>query len=150
MRENKQAQGAGADRVSQGMSHAFGRNIGRAVRVRPGQKFISVLVDEEHVDIAKQALRRANSRIGTKLSVRIGTDVESIGTRPKKTRDIIKEEKKVEEEKKVAEEEGKEAGEKGKPAEGKEAGKGKEKNDGKKEEKKPEGKEAGKKEAKKK
>ncbi len=72
------------------MSHSYGRNIGRSVRVRPGQKIISVLVDEEHVDIAKQALMRANSRIGVKLSVRIGTDVETIGTRPKKTRDIRK------------------------------------------------------------
>jgi len=126
LRENKQAQGAGADRVSKGMSHAFGRNIGRAVRVRPGQKIISVLVDEEHVDIAKQALLRANSRIGIGVGVRIGTDVKSIGTKPKKTRDMIKaeqEEKKAEEEEK---EEGKEAeGEEGEKKEGKEA-KGKE------------------------
>ena len=108
LRENKQAQGAGADRVSQGMSHSFGKNIGRAIRVRPGQKIVSVLVDEEHTEIAKKALLRANSRIGAKLSVRIGTDVESIGTRPKKTRDIIKAEReeaaKKEEEAKKGEE----------------------------------------------
>jgi len=103
LRENKQAQGAGADRVSQGMSHAFGRNIGRSVRVRPGQKIISVLVDEEHVDVARKALLRANSRIGASLSIRVGTDVESIGTRPKKTRDIIKAEKEAEAKKKEEE-----------------------------------------------
>jgi len=113
LRENKQAQGAGADRVSSGMSHSYGRNIGRSVRVRPGQKIISVLVDEEHVDIAKQALMRANSRIGVKLSVRIGTDVETIGTRPKKTRDIRKAE--ADAKAAEAEKEGEEAEKNGKP-----------------------------------
>lgn len=127
LRENKQAQGAGADRVSQGMSHSFGRNIGRAVRVRPGQKIISVLVDEEHVSLAKQALMRANSRIGCEISVRVGTDVKSIGTKPKKTRDIRKAEAAEKEAKEEAE--GKEGAEKGK--EGKDA----KKEEGKKDEK---------------
>lgn len=125
LRENKQAQGAGADRVSKGMSHSFGKNIGRAVRVRPGQKIVSVLVDEEFVQVAKTALMRANSKIGASLSVRIGTDVESIGTKPKKTRDIRKAEAEAKEEEKA---EGKEAAteEKGKE-EGKEEAKGEKK-----------------------
>ncbi len=158
LRENKLAQGAGADRVSQGMSHAFGKNIGRAIRVRPGQKIISVLVDEEHIEFARTALGRAKSKLGVPISIRVGTDVESIGTKPKKTRDIIKEEQKTaEEEKKTAEEEkeGEEAekdtGKKGKDAkkpEGKDA-KEEKKPEGK-DEKKPEGKDAGKKETKKK
>jgi len=150
LRENKQAQGAGADRVSSGMSHSFGKNIGRAARVRPGQKIVSVLVDEEHVEIAKKALMRANSRLGAKLSVRVGTDVESIGTRPKKTRDMIKEEQKEKEEAAAKEAEGKEGEKKegegkkeeGKPGqEKKEEGKGEKKeeaSEGKKEEKKDE------------
>ena len=33
LRENKQATGAGADRVSQGMRQAFGKNVGTAARV---------------------------------------------------------------------------------------------------------------------
>ncbi len=125
LRENKQAQGAGADRVSQGMSHSFGRNIGRSIRVRPGQKILSALVDKPHVEIARKALSRANSRIGMDLSIRVGTDVETIGTRPKKTRDIITAEKEEEEAKKEekAKEEGK--GEKKEEKGGKEA-KGKE------------------------
>jgi len=138
LRENKQAQGAGADRVSQGMSHSFGKNIGRAIRIRPGQKLISVLVDEDGVEVAKRALQRANSRIGAELSIRVGTDVESIGTRPKKTRDIIKAEKeeaaKKEEEAKEGE---KKEGAKGEGKEGKKEGKA---------EGKEEKKEAGKKE----
>ena len=147
LRENKLAQGAGADRVSQGMSHAFGKNIGRAIRVRPGQKIISVLVDEEHLDFAKIALGRARSKLGLKISIRVGTDVKSIGTKPKKTRDMIKEEKKTIEEEKEGEEAEKDAGKKGKDA-GNDAKKPEEKDA--KDEKKPEEKDAGKKEAKKK
>ncbi len=149
LRENKLAQGAGADRVSQGMSHAFGKNIGRAIRVRPGQKLLSVSVDEEHVEIAKTALGRARSKLGLRISIRVGTDVKSIGTKPKKTRDMIKEEKKTEEEGKKGEEAGKETGKKGKDAgknEKKPEGKDADKKDGKK----PEGKDAGKPEEKKK
>ncbi|MFA4855693.1 MAG: 50S ribosomal protein L16 [archaeon] len=97
LRENKLAQGAGADRVSTGMSHCYGKNIGRAVRVRPGQILMSVLVDEENVETAKIACKRAGSKLGVDIKVRVGTDVESIGTKPKKTRDIIAEEKKEEE-----------------------------------------------------
>ena len=141
LRENKQAQGAGADRVSSGMSHSFGRNIGRAIRVRPGQKIISVLVDEEDVETAKKALMRANSLIGVKLSVRVGTDVESIGTRPKKTRDMIKEEKEKEAEKKVAEE-----AKEGEAKEGEKEGEGKEAEERKGEKAKGEKKEEGKEE----
>ena len=118
LRENRQAQGAGADRVSQGMSLSFGTSIGRAVRTRPGQKIISVLVDEQNIPIAKQALLRANARIAAKLSVRIGTDVESIGTRPKKIKEIVEEKPKETTEKEAAKE-GK------KPAEGEKAAEGK-------------------------
>jgi large subunit ribosomal protein L10e len=146
LRENKQAQGAGADRVSQGMSHSFGKNIGRAIRVRPGQKLISVLVDEDGVEVAKKALQRANSRIGAELSIRVGTDVKSIGTRPKKTRDIIKAEKEAAAKKKEEEEakegekkEGKEAGKEDKKEEGK-GEKKEEKKEGAKEEKRGYGK----------
>jgi len=143
LRENKQAQGAGADRVSQGMSHSFGRNIGRAIRVRPGQKLISVLVDEEHVEMAKKAMLKANSRIGCEISVRVGTNVESIGTKPKKTRDIRKAEAA---EKEGEKEEGKEP-KKGEAAAKKGEEKAPEKKGESKDVKGKESKEAGKKEA---
>ncbi|MFH1255779.1 MAG: 50S ribosomal protein L16 [Candidatus Diapherotrites archaeon] len=84
LRENKQAQGAGADRVSKGMSLSFGKPIGRAARVRIGQKIISVLVDEKDLVLAKEALLRARSKMNVELKVRVGTDVKSIGTKPRK------------------------------------------------------------------
>jgi len=141
LRENKQAQGAGADRVSQGMSRSFGSNIGLALRVRPGQKIISVLVDAQHVDIAKQALARANPKLGIKVKIRVGTDVASIGTKPKKTRDMIKEEEKKKEEEKAeagAEEAPEEKKGKEKAAAEKKGPEEKKPEKGKSEEKKPE------------
>ena len=131
LRENKQAQGAGADRVSKGMSHSYGKSIGRAARVRDGQKIISVLVAAEDAEKARAALLPALSRLPCKVAANIHNDIASIGTKPKKTRDMRKEDA---DEKEAKESEGKEGEEK---EEGKEdAGK-----DGKKEDAKADSKE---------
>ena len=66
LRENPIVMGAGADRVSDGMRHAFGRPIGFAARVFTGQKLMTVRAKKEHEAIVKEALRRAS----LKLSVR--------------------------------------------------------------------------------
>ena len=42
LRENKQATGAGADRVSQGMRSAYGKNVGTAARVQANQTIMTV------------------------------------------------------------------------------------------------------------
>lgn len=89
LRENKQAQGAHADRIQKGMSHAFGRVIGRAARVRPGQVIICVLVDKEFVDLAKKGLMRAKARLPCDVHIEVGEDVESIGTLPKHVREEV-------------------------------------------------------------
>ncbi|MBI4210613.1 MAG: 50S ribosomal protein L16 [Candidatus Diapherotrites archaeon] len=92
LRENKQAQGAHADRIQKGMSHAFGKTIGRAARIRDGQVIFSSLVFEADAQKAMDAMLMAKSRFTCRVHVRVGKDVESIGTKPKKTRDLIKEE----------------------------------------------------------
>jgi len=144
LRENKQAQGAGADRVTKGMSHPFGKPIGRAARVRPGQKIMSVLIDEENLKHVKTTLTKVKSKISCKTSVRIGTNIESIGTLPKRIKKRM-EAKEKEEEKEEETKEGKgKKEEKGK--EEKDEGKGK----GKKEEKKDDKKDDKSKDAKKK
>lgn len=84
LRENKQAQGAGADRVSQGMSHPFGRPIGRAARVRPNQIIMSLLVNESNLEMAKHALLRAGPKFGFEISLIVHQDTKSLGTRPAK------------------------------------------------------------------
>ncbi len=89
VRENKQAQGAGADRVSQGMSMSFGVPIGRAARVRKGQVVYSILFKKGQEDFVKDALLRARARFSSEVGVKFHDDVESVGTIPtKKIRDV--------------------------------------------------------------
>ncbi|HUV60577.1 MAG TPA: 50S ribosomal protein L16 [Thermoplasmata archaeon] len=59
LRENKIATGAGADRISEGMRHAFGKPIGTAARVSRNQEIIALETSQNHFVTAKQALKRA-------------------------------------------------------------------------------------------
>ena len=64
LRENKMLAMAGADRLQEGMRLAFGSPVGRAVRVEKlGQVIMFVEVEERNVEHAKEALRRAKSKL---------------------------------------------------------------------------------------
>ncbi len=63
LRENPLAAGAGADRMSTGMKHSFGKPIGIAARVRKGQIIVEVHVEKQHLDIAKKAVLRFTHKI---------------------------------------------------------------------------------------
>ncbi len=65
LRENKQATGAGADRVSEGMRRSFGKKIGNAARVDANQPVIRVWVNEANVELGKDALRKASMKLPT-------------------------------------------------------------------------------------
>jgi large subunit ribosomal protein L10e len=65
LRENKQATGAGADRVSQGMRLSFGKNVGTAARVQRNQTIMSIKTDPANYLAAKNALRKANCKFPT-------------------------------------------------------------------------------------
>jgi len=65
LRENKQAMGAGADRVSQGMRLSFGRPVGTAARVRVGQRIISLHTSPAFAKEAKTALSKAAHKLPT-------------------------------------------------------------------------------------
>ncbi len=69
LRENPLASGAGADRMSQGMSLAFGKPIGCAARVKKGYKIMEVGVEAKHLNIGKQALVRASKKIPCKWQI---------------------------------------------------------------------------------
>lgn len=71
IRENKQATGAGADRVSQGMRAAYGKNVGTAARVNPNQVIMTVETTEQFCEPAKSALRKAGMKITTPCTVNI-------------------------------------------------------------------------------
>jgi len=71
LRENKQATGAGADRVSQGMRAAFGKAVGTAARVEPDQVIMTLETFENNIEHAKSALRKAGIKIPTPCKVNI-------------------------------------------------------------------------------
>jgi large subunit ribosomal protein L10e len=65
LRENKQATGAGADRVSEGMRLAFGKAVGTAARVERGQKVFTVWTSPQYAEKAKISLQRGIYKIPT-------------------------------------------------------------------------------------
>ena len=71
LRENKQATGAGADRVSQGMRQAFGKNVGTAARVQRGQTVISIVTTPQNYIVARDALRKANCKFPTPCTIKV-------------------------------------------------------------------------------
>jgi len=73
LRENKQATGAGADRVSQGMRAAFGKTVGTAARVYTNQKIMTVETYENNIPFAKDALRKAASKIPSPCKINIAS-----------------------------------------------------------------------------
>ena len=77
LRENKQATGAGADRVSQGMRSAFGKNVSMAARVYPGTGLIQIRTNKAQFDKAKEALRKASMKLPTptRLLIKKGQDL---------------------------------------------------------------------------
>lgn len=69
LRENPIVMGAGADRVSDGMRHAFGRPIGATARVGPGQKLMTIRVKKEFSSVVKEALHRASLKISLRSRI---------------------------------------------------------------------------------
>jgi len=69
LRENPLASGAGADRMSTGMSKSFGKVIGIAAQVREGQSIMEVNVNKANLAHAKTALIRAKNKLPTGCSI---------------------------------------------------------------------------------
>jgi len=71
LRENKSAAAvAGADRISTGMTQAFGVVIGRAAIVKPGQRIIFVsCANEKTAKITRDALTSLKSKLPCKSQV---------------------------------------------------------------------------------
>lgn len=72
LRENKQATGAGADRVSQGMRASFGKIVGTAAEVKPNQTIITIETTEQFIEQAKNSLRKAGMKIPSPCKVKVG------------------------------------------------------------------------------
>lgn len=78
LRENKQATGAGADRVSSGMRAAYGKNVGTAARVKAGQKIFTISVNKENFLSAKDALRKAGQKLPTPIRIVVDQGMELV------------------------------------------------------------------------
>lgn len=78
LRENKQATGAGADRVSQGMRRAFGAPVGSAARVAKDQPLFEVRTTPDMVKHAKEALRKASMKIAMPTYLKVEKGIELI------------------------------------------------------------------------
>ena len=71
LRENKQATGAGADRVSQGMRLSFGKNVGTAARVKKNDVIVSIHTSAEFYLVARNALRKAGMKFPSPTHIRV-------------------------------------------------------------------------------
>ncbi|MEA1984766.1 MAG: 50S ribosomal protein L16 [Euryarchaeota archaeon] len=78
LRENKQATGAGADRVSSGMRAAFGKAVGTAARVSAGQKVFTVSVNKKNYVAAKKALKKAGQKMPTPIRIVVDQGAELV------------------------------------------------------------------------
>ncbi len=71
IREHKMATGAGADRISQGMSLAFGRPISIAARIREDQPIFMIKTSARNRQVVNEAFRRAASKLSGTYKVRL-------------------------------------------------------------------------------
>lgn len=69
LRENPLAAGAGADRMSTGMAHPFGKPIGIAAQVWQGKQLFTVQVNKQNLEVAKKALKRASYKLPCSCSI---------------------------------------------------------------------------------
>ena len=59
VRENPLAAGAGADRLSTGMAHNYGKPIGIAAQIKKGQPIFTIKTYKTHIPLARKAMKRA-------------------------------------------------------------------------------------------
>jgi large subunit ribosomal protein L10e len=76
LRENPLAAGAGADRMSTGMAHSFGKVIGIAARVKKGQTLFSLRINKKDLDLGRKALTKASRKMPCKCAILQGTKIE--------------------------------------------------------------------------
>ncbi len=69
LRENPLASGAGADRLSTGMAHNYGKPIGIAARIFEGQAIFTIKTYKEHIPLARRAMKRASYKLPCKCSI---------------------------------------------------------------------------------
>jgi large subunit ribosomal protein L10e len=62
---------AGADRLQEGMRRAFGKAVGLAARVNPGQVILELQVKANDLQLAKQAMQTASSKLPMTTTINV-------------------------------------------------------------------------------
>ena len=83
IREKKRATGAGADRLSQGMSMSFGKPISIAARIRQGQTVFEVRTNSTSKTVATEALKRASSKLSGTYTIKMNTIAKPVEAKAK-------------------------------------------------------------------
>jgi len=73
IRENPLAAGAGADRLSTGMKHSFGKIIGTAARIEPKKILMEIYVTTEGEAEGRAALKRASKKLPLRTMITMNT-----------------------------------------------------------------------------
>lgn len=71
LRENPLASGAGADRLSTGMAHSYGKPIGVAAQLKAGQALFRLDINENNIELGRKALHRASLKVPCSCSVQV-------------------------------------------------------------------------------
>jgi len=71
LRENPLAAGAGADRMSTGMAHNYGKPIGVAAQIKRRQPIFEIYTFKQHIDLAKKSLKRASYKIPNHYTITV-------------------------------------------------------------------------------
>lgn len=71
LRENKMLTGAGADRMQTGMSRSFGKTMGRAAFVKPGQTLYIIGVKDTKAEVeARKLIKSIKARLACKVAIK--------------------------------------------------------------------------------
>ena len=69
IRENPLAAGAGADRLSTGMKHSFGKIICMAAKVEVGDIIMDLSLPKGREELGREALRKAGKKLPFKITI---------------------------------------------------------------------------------
>ena len=74
LREHKRINVAQADRFQEGMKKAYGKPVGTAARLKRGMPILIARVDQEGVETAKVALKRASDKFPVPCKILVKTN----------------------------------------------------------------------------
>ncbi len=78
LRENPLAAGAGADRMSTGMAHSWGKPIGIAAQVHEKAILCQVDCEKKDLELAKEALKRFSSKLPCKCYTEVYDNAKKV------------------------------------------------------------------------